>query len=98
MADYEQPKSGGCPMGGKGGGEVKAGRCWDGPTRTGGPTRCPSICSTSTASRPIRWAQTSIMPRRSNTLDYAALKADLLALMTDSKSWWPADYGHYGPS
>jgi catalase-peroxidase len=31
------------------------------------------------------------------TLDYAALKADLTALMTDSKSWWPADYGHYGP-
>ncbi|MEL0251296.1 MAG: catalase/peroxidase HPI [Novosphingobium sp.] len=32
-----------------------------------------------------------------NTLDYAALKADLHALMTDSQSWWPADYGHYGP-
>ena len=30
-------------------------------------------------------------------LDYRALKADLTALMTDSKSWWPADYGHYGP-
>jgi len=32
-----------------------------------------------------------------NTLDYDALKADLTALMTDSQSWWPADYGHYGP-
>ena len=32
-----------------------------------------------------------------NHLDYQALKADLTALMTDSKSWWPADYGHYGP-
>jgi catalase-peroxidase len=32
-----------------------------------------------------------------NQLDYAALKADLTALMTDSKPWWPADYGHYGP-
>ena len=32
-----------------------------------------------------------------NTLDLAALKADLTALMTDSKEWWPADYGHYGP-
>ncbi|MBT2186105.1 catalase/peroxidase HPI [Sphingobium nicotianae] len=31
------------------------------------------------------------------TLDYAALKADLHALMTDSQPWWPADYGHYGP-
>ena len=32
-----------------------------------------------------------------NTLDYASLKADLTALMTDSQPWWPADYGHYGP-
>ena len=31
------------------------------------------------------------------TLDLAALKADLAALMTDSQDWWPADYGHYGP-
>ena len=30
-------------------------------------------------------------------LDYAALKADLTALMTDSQDWWPADFGHYGP-
>ncbi len=29
-------------------------------------------------------------------LDYFALKKDLYALMTDSKEWWPADYGHYG--
>ena len=30
-------------------------------------------------------------------LDYFALKQDLLALMTDSQDWWPADFGHYGP-
>ena len=30
-------------------------------------------------------------------IDYAALKQDLTALMTDSQDWWPADYGHYGP-
>jgi catalase-peroxidase len=30
-------------------------------------------------------------------LDYAALKADLRALMTESQDWWPADWGHYGP-
>ena len=30
-------------------------------------------------------------------LDYAALKADLVHLMTDSQDWWPADFGHYGP-
>jgi catalase-peroxidase len=29
-------------------------------------------------------------------LDYAALKKDLHALMTDSQDWWPADWGHYG--
>jgi len=30
-------------------------------------------------------------------LDFAALKKDLRALMTDSQDWWPADFGHYGP-
>ncbi|AIF48859.1 catalase/peroxidase HPI [Dyella japonica] len=30
------------------------------------------------------------------SLDYAALKKDLAALMTDSQEWWPADFGHYG--
>ncbi|HWG10532.1 MAG TPA: catalase/peroxidase HPI [Rhodanobacteraceae bacterium] len=30
------------------------------------------------------------------SLDYAALKKDLAALMTDSQPWWPADFGHYG--
>ena len=30
------------------------------------------------------------------TLDLEALKKDLVALMTTSQDWWPADYGHYG--
>jgi catalase-peroxidase len=32
-----------------------------------------------------------------NSLDYKALKRDLVKLMTDSQDWWPADFGHYGP-
>ncbi|MFM5837709.1 catalase/peroxidase HPI [Aeromonas rivipollensis] len=32
-----------------------------------------------------------------NSLDYKALKKDLVKLMTDSQEWWPADFGHYGP-
>jgi catalase-peroxidase len=35
--------------------------------------------------------------REFKSLDYQALKQDLLKVMTDSKPWWPADFGHYGP-
>jgi catalase-peroxidase len=31
------------------------------------------------------------------SLDLDALKKDVMALMTSSQEWWPADYGHYGP-
>jgi catalase-peroxidase len=31
------------------------------------------------------------------SLDLEAVKADIEAVMTSSKEWWPADYGHYGP-
>ncbi|GAB4547257.1 MAG: catalase/peroxidase HPI [Anaerolineae bacterium] len=34
--------------------------------------------------------------REFNSLDLAAVKKDLVALMTDSQDWWPADFGHYG--
>jgi catalase-peroxidase len=32
-----------------------------------------------------------------STLDLAAVKRDIMELMTTSQDWWPADYGHYGP-
>jgi catalase-peroxidase len=32
-----------------------------------------------------------------NSLDLAAVKADIGAVLTDSKDWWPADFGNYGP-
>ena len=35
--------------------------------------------------------------REFKTLDLAAVKKDLRALMTESQGWWPADFGHYGP-
>jgi catalase-peroxidase len=31
------------------------------------------------------------------TLDYEAVKADIVSVMRTSQDWWPADYGHYGP-
>ena len=31
------------------------------------------------------------------TVDLAALKKDIEAVMTNSQDWWPADFGHYGP-
>jgi catalase-peroxidase len=31
------------------------------------------------------------------TLDLAAVKRDIAEVLTDSKGWWPADFGHYGP-
>jgi catalase-peroxidase len=32
-----------------------------------------------------------------SSLDLAAVKRDIAAVLTESKDWWPADFGHYGP-
>ena len=32
-----------------------------------------------------------------NSLDFAALKADIAQVLTTSQDWWPADWGNYGP-
>jgi catalase-peroxidase len=32
-----------------------------------------------------------------NSLDLAAVKKDIIDILTTSQDWWPADYGHYGP-
>src|ERR1700722_276470 len=36
-------------------------------------------------------------PAAFSSLDLAAVKADINAVLTDSKPWWPADFGNYGP-
>lgn len=97
MADYEQPKSGGCPMGGKGGGEVKARSLLGRTNKDWWPDALPIDMLHQHGVSPDPMGADFDYAEAFNTLDYAALKADLLALMTDSKSWWPADYGHYGP-
>lgn len=35
--------------------------------------------------------------REFKSLDFKAVKNDLVKVMTDSQPWWPADFGHYGP-
>lgn len=36
-------------------------------------------------------------PAAFDSLDLAAVKSDIAAVLTDSQDWWPADFGHYGP-
>ena len=45
----------------------------------------------------IRWTPSFNYAEEFMSLDLDALKKDVLALMTSSQEWWPADYGHYGP-
>jgi len=82
-----------CPFSGHGGTAV-AGR---GPsTRDWWPQQLNLgiLHQHSPASNPL--GETFHYPEAFNQLDYAGLKRDLIALMTDSQDWWPADWGHYG--
>lgn len=49
----------------------------------------------SSLSNPMSWGFD--YPTEFAKLDYHGLKRDLAALMVNSQSWWPADFGHYGP-
>ncbi|MDG2535608.1 catalase/peroxidase HPI [Sphingomonas sp. HITSZ_GF] len=83
---------GGCPMHGAGGARALLGRTnkdwWPEMLAT-------EILNPNGASNPM--GADFDYAEAFKQLDYAALKADLTALMTDSQPWWPADYGHYGP-
>ncbi len=67
------------------------------PNRDWWPNQLNLSSCTSTRPSPTRWARTSTTRKEFKRLDFAALKKDLAALMTDSQDWWPADFGHYGP-
>ena len=71
-----------------------------------GPTPPPRLVAQSTEAQPARastgrrqsaWTQTFNYAEEFKSLDLDALKKDVLALMTSSQEWWPADFGHYGP-
>ncbi|WP_294243031.1 catalase/peroxidase HPI [uncultured Sphingomonas sp.] len=84
-------------MGGKGGGEVKARSLLGRTNKDWWPDSLPVDMLHQHGVSPNPMGEDFDYAEAFNALDYAAVKADLLALMTDSKPWWPADYGHYGP-
>ncbi|MGN6500465.1 MAG: catalase/peroxidase HPI [Tsuneonella sp.] len=83
---------GGCPMGGDGGVRALLGRTnkdwWPEMLAT-------EILNPNGPTNP--YGEDFDYAEAFNALDYTALKQDLVALMTDSQPWWPADYGNYGP-
>ena len=61
------------------------------------PNRLPLEMLHQHSSRSDPMEQEFDYARAFKSLDLAAVKTDLAALMTDSQDWWPADFGHYGP-
>ena len=97
MADYEQPNDSGCPMSPSGGGAVKARSLLGRTNKDWWPDALPIDMLHQHGVSPDPMGPDFDYAEAFKALDYDALKADLTALMTDSKAWWPADYGHYGP-
>jgi catalase-peroxidase len=62
---------------------------------TGG--KCPFHHTAGGGTSNRDWCEDFDYAKEFASLDFAALKKDLAALMTDSQDWWPADFGHYGP-
>ena len=74
------------------------------PAAGGGPTnqswwpnelKLDILCQHSSKSNPM--GEDFNYAKEFQSLDLAAVKKDLAALMIDSQDWWPADFGHYGP-
>jgi catalase-peroxidase len=94
MADMEPGE--GCPMG-HGGGEIKMRSLLGRQNKDWWPDALPVEMLHQHGVSPDPMGPDFDYAAAFSKIDYAALKADLTALMTDSKPWWPADYGHYGP-
>ncbi len=92
-AKTSNPQGGGCPFSGDGGVRSLLGRT----NRDWWPEALQLEILTQNGKSPDPMGEDFDYAEAFNTLDYKALKQDLHALMTDSQSWWPADYGHYGP-
>ena len=84
--------------------ETTTGKCPFGHASAGGtankhwwPNQLPVDLLNQHSSKSDPLGQTFNYREEFSKLDYAALKNDLRKLMTESQSWWPADFGHYGP-
>ena len=93
MADAD-PRDG-CPM--KSGGEIKIRSLLGRQNKDWWPDALPVEMLHQHGISPDPMGEDFDYAEAFKKLDYQGLKDDLTALMTDSKPWWPADYGHYGP-
>ena len=93
MADAD-PRDG-CPM--RSGGEIKMRSLLGRQNKDWWPDALPVDMLHQAGVSPDPMGEEFDYAEAFKKLDYQALKNDLTALMTDSKPWWPADYGHYGP-